>query len=295
MPPPRDTNARDQEGASLSRGASDAPDAQRSAPPQAPAEVRLGSVLVSLLDPEPGQAVEFNRWYERDHFYSGCLVGPHFFAGRRFVATRTLKDERMPEQTAVFRDVRDGSYLSLYWLLAGHETDAEGWSVERVHQLIEHGRMQPGPRPVHAGFYQHRFEVAAAPAGIPAELALDHPFGGVGFTLLQAPTDESRDELLEALSQRILPETLAASEAALCLGLTPRPLPEQVPSYVERPECLGRRVLLLSFFPNAPFGAMRDWTEQLVERLRAEGLGRLEVAAPFIPTVPGTDRYVDEL
>jgi len=56
--------------------------------------VALGSILVSLLEPTPGSARDFNRWYERDHFYAGCMSGEHFFAGRRFVATRALKDLR---------------------------------------------------------------------------------------------------------------------------------------------------------------------------------------------------------
>lgn len=90
----------------------------------APAEVRLGSVLVSLLEPDRGREVEFHRWYERDHFYSGCMVGAHFFAGRRFVATRALKDQRLPKRDSLFADVRDGSYLALYWILAGHHEEA---------------------------------------------------------------------------------------------------------------------------------------------------------------------------
>ena len=39
-------------------------------------EIALGSVLVSLLDPTRGDEVAFNRWYERDHFYAGVMVGP---------------------------------------------------------------------------------------------------------------------------------------------------------------------------------------------------------------------------
>ncbi len=31
------------------------------------------------------------------------------------------------------------------------------------------------------------------------------------------------------------------------------------------------------------------------ERVAATGLGRVELMAPFTPTLPGTDRYVDEL
>ena len=32
-----------------------------------------------------------------------------------------------------------------------------------------------------------------------------------------------------------------------------------------------------------------------VERVRAGGLGTVVFAAPFIPTLPGTDTYVDQL
>jgi len=38
-----------------------------------------------------------------------------------------------------------------------------------------------------------------------------------------------------------------------------------------------------------------DWTGRVWERVRNAGLGRLLLSAPFIPTVPGTDRYTDEL
>ena len=261
----------------------------------APAEVRLGSILVSLLDPEKGREVEFHRWYERDHFYSGCMVGSHFFAGRRFVATRSLKDERLPERDSLFEDVRDGSYLALYWLLAGHHAEAERWAVDRVQSLHANDRMLPGRHAVHAGFYHWRFTVERDPDGVPAELALDHPYNGLGMTFLVAPTEAARADLLEALEARLLPESLAQSEASLCLALTPTLLPDDAPSYVERPEGLDRRVLLVSFFSGAPQGVMRSWTEGLVKGLEAEGLARLEFAAPFIPTIPGSDRYADEL
>ena len=45
--------------------------------------VALGSILVSLLEPEEGTARAFNRWYERDHFYAGCMTGADFFSDRR--------------------------------------------------------------------------------------------------------------------------------------------------------------------------------------------------------------------
>ncbi len=58
--------------------------------------VRIGSTLVTLVEPHKGQEVAYNRWYERDHFYAGCLIGAGWFAGKRWVATRPLKDLRFP-------------------------------------------------------------------------------------------------------------------------------------------------------------------------------------------------------
>ena len=38
--------------------------------------VKVGSMLLTLVDPHRGYEVAYNRWYERDHYYAGCLVGP---------------------------------------------------------------------------------------------------------------------------------------------------------------------------------------------------------------------------
>jgi hypothetical protein len=262
-----------------------------------PAEVKLGSILVSLLDPNPGEEVTFHRWYERDHFYSGCMVGANFFAGRRFVATRTLKDERLPKQGSMLDDVRAGSYLALYWILGGHHEETERWAVERVKALYKIDRMFTGgrPMPVHAGFYLSRFAVSRDPDGVPPELALDHPYAGVGLTIWEAPSDDSVDAMFAALEERLLPESIATSGPSLCLGLSPVPLPEDSPAHVEIPDGFDRRILVVSFYPEDPAASMRSWTESVTAEMEKAGLGKLLLSAPFIPTIPGTDRYADEL
>ena len=53
--------------------------------------IKLGTVLFTMVEPEQGHEVEYNRWYEHDHFYSGCMVGAWQFAGDRFVATKRMK------------------------------------------------------------------------------------------------------------------------------------------------------------------------------------------------------------
>ncbi len=262
---------------------------------EVPDEIRLGSVLVSLLDPERGREAEFHRWYERDHFYAGCMVGAHFFAGRRFVATSALKDQRLPERDALFDDVRDGSYLALYWILDGRHEAAERWAVDRVQSLIAHDRMMPGRRPVHAGFYTRRISVERDADGVPVELALDHPFAGVGLCMVEAPGAAERDSLLRELESRHLPELLEGSDLAMVIGLTPLRLPDDAPSYVERADDAERRVLLLAFFQDPRGASLRRFSSELAARLAAEGGGRLSLSAPFVPTIPGTDRYADEL
>ena len=80
----------------------DAPKKRRPIEIYAEAEpVKLGSMLLTLVEPHRGHEVAYNRWYERDHFYAGCMVGPYNFAGRRFVATADLKALRDPDPSAI--------------------------------------------------------------------------------------------------------------------------------------------------------------------------------------------------
>ena len=38
--------------------------------------VKVGSMLLTLVDPHKGFESAYNRWYERDHYIAGCLIGP---------------------------------------------------------------------------------------------------------------------------------------------------------------------------------------------------------------------------
>jgi hypothetical protein len=257
-------------------------------------EIELGSVLVSLLDPEPGKEAAFHRWYERDHFYAGVMIGAGYFAGRRFVATRELKDLRFPADTPILDGLRRGSYLTLYWLLAGQHAAIERWSTRQVQQLIANDRMLPGRRPVHAGFYRHLWSGFRDADGVPAELALDHPYAGVVLVMLdRAP--ERAAALERWLREEQLPRALPGSPAAICLGLGPMPLSDEIPAYIPRPPGLERRTLLAVFLERDPRECWKDLFEPLARAVEATGLGKVTLAAPFIPTIPGVDRYCDEL
>lgn len=66
-------------------------------------------------------------------------------------------------------------------------------------------------------------------------------------------------------------------------------------SYVKQVEGVGTRLTLLWFLQDDPRDQWRDHFADLDAAVRASGLGEVQLVAPFIPTVPGTDRYVDEL
>ena len=259
--------------------------------------VALGSILVSLLEPAPGKALEFNRWYERDHFYAGCMTGEHFFSGRRFVATRELKALRYPASSPGVEDTSIGSFLALYWMERGHHQKAEDWSLERVLWLYENGRMDGGGarKAVHASFYAHRFAVTREDDGIPPEVALDHHFPGIVLVLSERPEDVSREAREAWLLGEHLPSALPGSSAALCLSLDLLQLPETSPAYVPPDEGADRRSLEIYFLDRTPDEVWADEFAGFGDAQEKAGFGRVSMAAGFFPTVPGTDRYVDEV
>ncbi|MBR7674650.1 hypothetical protein KDA82_16810, partial [Streptomyces daliensis] len=55
------------------------------------------------------------------------------------------------------------------------------------------------------------------------------------------------------------------------------------------------RLTLLWFLEQDPRECWEAWFTGLDEAVAGSGLGRVELVAPFLPTVPGTDTYVDEL
>jgi hypothetical protein len=250
-------------------------------------EVRLGSMLFTLVEPHRGQAVAYNRWYERDHFYAGCMVGPWLFAGRRFVATRALKDLRFGTDADVFGGAALGSYVAIYWILDGRHDEHVEWALRQVQWLHAHGRMFAARDHIHTLLYRHAFTVAAAgEAAVPAELALDHPFGGVTAALVRPGSGVTPEALGDGVEATLRPE--------LTIGFTPIPLPADAPVSQQGHDRLEGCVLTLSFSSRDPASA---WGEQraAADRLRVDGIGEVLWISPFVPTIPGTDTYTDLL
>ncbi len=250
-------------------------------------EVRLGSMLFTLVEPHRGHEVAYNRWYERDHFYAGCMVGPWLFAGRRFVATRDLKDLRFGAEADLFGGARLGSYVAIYWILDGRHDDHVDWALRQVQWLHANGRMFAERDHIHTLLYRHALTAASAgDDAVPAELALDHTFGGVTATLVRPAAGVTAEQLGGYVG-----DTFAAE---LELGFTPIPLPPDAPVSQQGHDRLDGCLLNLSFTTASPDSW---WDEQRAasERLRADGIGEILWTAPFVPTIPGTDTYTDQL
>jgi hypothetical protein len=249
--------------------------------------IKLGGALFTLVEPRGGHEVAYNRWYERDHFYAGCMIGAWTLAGARFVATRSCKEKRYPVDSPITPDPMVGSYLAIYWILAGKFADWTRWGVDQVNWLHANGRMFPERDHIHTLMYNFEEEQAAEPDGVPAELALDRRFRGLVATISETAEGVEASKMLEWYRSQPVP-------ADLVVSFTPVPLFGDAPSDVPR-DTATNRCLRLYFVDDDPVASFDDRFATLGKELDASGLGRLLFASPFIPTVPGTDRYADEL
>ena len=249
-------------------------------------EVRLGSALFTLVEPHRGHEVAYNRWYERDHFYAGCMIGPWYFAGRRWVCTRELKDMRLGGDSPLFGDDRAGSYLALYWVLAGRHRENTDWASRQVHWLHRNERMFPHRDHIHTLLYRYKGADRRDADGVPAELALDHPFRGLAAVVVERPDDDAPPAAHAALA----PD----SAIALVLSFKGIPMPPGAPVTQPGLENVPRRELQLWFADSEP----HNWwpaVQAYAEERRAAGDGTVRWASPFVPTIPGTDTYTDQL
>ena len=256
--------------------------------------VRLGSMLFTLVEPHRGHEVAYNRWYERAHFYAGCMIGPYNFAGRRWVAPRRLKDLRPHDTSPIAPDRLTGSYLALYWVLAGNHEEWNRWAYRQLKQLHADGRMFEQRDHVHTLLYTFDWEVRRDADGVPSALALDHPFRGLVAVIGEATGEGGREALDRWYREEHLPGALAGSPAALCLSFSPMPLLVDAPG-VAKDEGSAARFVHLYFLDDEPGEVFPAQFAAHDEALRESGLGQVLWSSPFIPTIPGTDTYTDEL
>ena len=245
--------------------------------------IRLGSLLFTMVEPRPGHEVAYNRWYERDHFYSGCMIGAYTVSGARYVATRAEKAKRFGSGTM---DLSKGSYLALYWILDGHHQDWDAWAVRQVNDLHASGRMFKERDHIHTSFYNFDAEYNAPGSAMPIELALDRPYGGLVAFIVDLNPGKTSADLSALLRARDLPGDVA---------LTGSPLPLDPTSPKDVPVEENDRAVFLSFSIEDPKAVWDSAYVPLAQAIEESGIGRIAIASPFIPTIPGTDSYTDQL
>ena len=275
-------------------------------------EVAIGGALITMVEPHVGHERAYNRWYEDDHFYAGAMCMPWMFAGRRFVATRDLQLLRYPEDSWIAQPVTAGAYIHLYWITVGHVADHEAWTRATNLQLTALNRRYEERTHVFTAFQDFAgatYRDAEGPRDIHS---LDYPYEGMVLEVIDAHEGTSRDDLDAWLRDDYLPSTLATPgcDVAQSLRFTARHMGSAAGSGSEGRDSVSpvlasqrgfaipgaeRRVTVIHFLDHDP---RADWDRQFGSHgahVDASGLGRLELCAPFIPVLQGTDRYVDQL
>ncbi len=259
--------------------------------------VKVGRMLFTMVDPHRGHEVAYNRWYERDHFYAGCMVGPWLFAGSRWVATRTLKDRRWPDKSSIAQPTDAGSYVAIYWVEQGHHADHfDDWATTQVRALYADGRGFPERTHVHTSMFNHLASSYRDDDPVPVDLALDRGYDGLVILWWDAAQGTAAD-LHQVLAAGRLPELLAGSDIEIASSWTPS-VPDEpardVPMDLGSPAgSVDRLVQLL--FVNGDTEAALERVRAFTDSVEADGSATLLLAAPFFRTVPGTDTYVDQL
>jgi hypothetical protein len=243
--------------------------------------IELGHALLTMVEPHRETVVSYNEWYERDHFLSGVLTGPGVFAGRRFAATRDLKSLRFPQESPVARPVDDGSFITLYWIEKGQLDAHCAWGFPEAARLAELGRMNANRHHVSTSYYDLVGTWAAADDGVPVELALHHPYPGLVVVWSTTTPAEVGEQLLGADLPIDRVVTLRPIEL-------PSPLP-QMPGVIaghEAPADVVAHCCFLRTEPAAAWEAVAARIGEVTDPL---------LVAPFIPTIPGTRAYLDQL
>lgn len=258
--------------------------------------VPVGQMLFTLVDPHRGHEAAYNRWYERDHFYGGCMIGPGWFAGSRWVAPRRLKDLRFPATGPFAEPAGAGSYLAVYWIHEHEQDAAEKWAREQVSWLYAQGRGFDAREHVHTGLYRPDSSVLRREDGVPLELALDHRYSGLVAVAVEPAPGTARDAFVRLLDDGPVRRLLDSGAVDQVSTWRDKPWPTDldVPMQLGSTGGTPERLLQLCFLEEDP---ARRWDEirAYAADVDRTGAGRVTFAAPFIPTVVGTDTYTDQL
>jgi hypothetical protein len=250
--------------------------------------VSIGSVVFALIDPTPGHELEFNHWYERDHYYTAGLAAPGVFSAGRYIAPRWCKALRRPTDDGRADDRGAGSHLALYFVMDGHDSDRVVWATEQVAAAAEEDRLFTEREHRHTWSYSVAWSWVDPDAGVPPALVLDRRYGGatVAFVDLAEGVGAGDLQAAEADSGELV------DSVGVVLAL--------LPSYEVMPSTwLGEidpetRITLV-YFHDGDVAAGWEASRGRIARLERDGLCSVVWASPFVVNVFGTDLHADEL
>jgi hypothetical protein len=81
----------------------------------------------------------------------------------------------------------------------------------------------------------------------------------------------------------------------MALAFTPVPIPDEAPKDIPRDPSDAERVMMMFFLDRDPADVWEGEFAGQAKALDASGKARTLFAGPFIPTIPGTDTYSDQL
>jgi hypothetical protein len=265
-----------------------------------PLEVGVGSMLLNIADPLPGMEQTYNRWYEDDHFFTGALMSPWVFAGRRWLATAELRSLQYGRPGGEFDPPGSGCYAGTYWIAPGRLLDYRAWASGVGSRPDAESRSFTERRLVFTTFADHRGSVRRDERVPPDVYALMDPHGGLVVQLIDVPSADQREEAIAKLLEEFLPSRLAESgttarSAMLFQGAESVGMRPALQELQRRSDNDGRRIVVVWFLDADPrIGWARDFAP-LPELVDAHAIGVVEWMAPFIPSHMGTDDYTEQV
>jgi hypothetical protein len=88
---------------------------------------------------------------------------------------------------------------------------------------------------------------------------------------------------------------MAGTSLAMAVAFTPRPKEPWWPAAAPEVEGVGDRLFVVCFTETDPTEVWDALFAGLGQELEAAGVGRVLLAAPFVPCVVGTDTHADAL
>ena len=254
--------------------------------------IELGHSMITFVEPHREHLAEYNRWYEHDHAYAAVTTAPGCFAYRRFVATKSLKALRYPDPSAVADPVGKGSYVSLFWFEKERVGEVFDYSFSVTPALAAAGRMNNDRDHVSTAVYNYLDCTGRGPSAVPPEIALDHPWVGMVAVWVRPQPGTTVADLAAWCREKLDGDIASgAGPVGQVLDFAQCDFPNGMAALTGRVDELVR----CYFLDADPRDAWADGFAGLGDAVAAGGLGRVELVAPFIPTIPGTDRYQDDL